>query len=318
MAAVAASYERLFDVTLGLSPDDLRRFGDRVLERVAGWHAPIVAELEGLARGAGLAVETVAMMNARTELAAVPECTLVAVLDAAEGPFIAQNWDWYVDAPERCVLWNAAVDSGTRFLSLTEAGLLAKIGISAGGLAVGLNILHHVRDGGAEVGVPIHVLLRQLLAGCATVADAETLLREAPLSASSAVTVLDARGDGAVFELSPAGVRRVEPERGLLVHTNHFLDPGLIAGEGQSAHLAGSRDRLAAARAARPDDEEAARAVLARHGTGAQDICRHSEREGDELPAVGTVVSLVLRPAAGTLAIAAGPPCRVPFREHSV
>ena len=82
MAAVAASYERLFDVTLGLSPDDLRRFGDRVLERVAGWHAPIVAELEGLARGAGLAVETVAMMNARTELAAVPECTLVAVLDA--------------------------------------------------------------------------------------------------------------------------------------------------------------------------------------------------------------------------------------------
>jgi isopenicillin-N N-acyltransferase like protein len=316
--AVVASYERLFDVTRGLSPDDLRRFGDRVLQRVADWHAPIVAEFEGLAEGAGIAVETVAMMNARTELTAVPECTLVAVLDAADGPFIAQNWDWYTDAPERCVLWNLAGASGTRFLTMTEAGLLAKVGVSAGRVAVGLNILHHVRDGGARVGVPIHVLLRQLLSDCATVADADGLLREAPLSASSAVTVVDAHGDGAVFELSPAGVRRIEPDRGLLVHTNHFLEPALVTGEGQTLYLLGSRDRLAAARRMRPADEEAARAVLARHGTGAQDICRHSEHEGDELPAVGTVVSLVMRPAAGTLAVAAGPPCQTPFREYAV
>ena len=249
-----------------------------MLRRVADWHAPLVAEFEGLAQGAGIAVEMVAMMNARTELTAAAECSSSArVLDAADGPCIAQNWDWYTDAPERCVLWNVAAPStGTRFLTMTEAGLLAKVGVSAGGVAVGLNILFHARDGGAQLGVPIHVLLRQLLADCATVADADGLLREAPLSASSAVTVVDAHGDGAVFELSLAGVRRIEPDRGLLVHTNHFLDPGLVAGEGQTQYLPGSRDRLAAARRMRPADEEAARAVLGRHGTGAQDICRHS------------------------------------------
>ena len=29
----------------------------------------------------------------------------MARVDASEGPWLAQNWDWYVDAPERCVLW---------------------------------------------------------------------------------------------------------------------------------------------------------------------------------------------------------------------
>ena len=31
---------------------------------------------------------------------------------------------------------------------MTEAGILAKLGLNSRGLAVGLNILHHRRDGG--------------------------------------------------------------------------------------------------------------------------------------------------------------------------
>ena len=96
---------------------------------------------------------------------------------------------------------------------MTEAGILAKLGMNGRGLAVGLNVLEHRRDGGPP-GVPIHIVLRALLDSCATVEDAESLIADVRTSASSAITVVDAAGGGATFELSPAGYARIDPGRG--------------------------------------------------------------------------------------------------------
>ena len=88
---------------------------------------------------------------------------------------------------------------------MTEAGILAKVGVSTRGIAVALNILYHARDGRGELGVPVHLVLRRLLEQAASTDEAWELLRETPYSASSCVTVVDATGEGACFELSPAG-----------------------------------------------------------------------------------------------------------------
>ena len=109
---------------------------------------------------------------------------------------------------------------------MTEAGLLAKVGINSQGLAVSLNILTHADDGG-PVGVPVHLLLRELLATCSTVEDVAAVVEEAQMSASSAITVVDAQGGGATFELSPVGSARLEPDAtGHLYHANIFLTAG--------------------------------------------------------------------------------------------
>ena len=209
------------------------------------------------ARGAGSSPSWSAALNARTELLALAECTTVGRCESAEGPWLAQNWDWYADGdPERCLVWSAAVE-GARFATMTEAGILAKVGVSTRGIAVALNILYHASDGRGELGVPVHLVLRRLLEEAASTVDAWELLRETPYSASSCVTVVDAGGDGACFELSPAGVARIEPRDGLLAHSNHFLDDALAGGEAEqpAAWLPGSRGRLATAQragAARP------------------------------------------------------------------
>ena len=49
---------------------------------------------------------------------------------------LAQNRDWYADAPSRRVIWPAAVE-GARFATMTEAGILAKVGVSTFGVAAG-------------------------------------------------------------------------------------------------------------------------------------------------------------------------------------
>jgi isopenicillin-N N-acyltransferase-like protein len=305
---------------LGHTRDDVRRFGARVLARTARWHAPLAAELEAFALGARLDPELVAALNGRTELLALAECTVAGRCESADGPWLAQNWDWYADAPERCLVWSAAVD-GARFATMTEAGILAKVGVSTRGIAVALNILHHARDGSGALGIPVHLVLRRLLAEAASVDDAWALLRETPFSASSCVTVLDADGGGACFELSPAGVARIEAQDGLLVHTNHFLDARLARDEAEqpAAWLPGSRARLAAALRAAPCALSDGLALLGTHESDPQAICRHDEPSGElNRPLMGTVVSLAMRPAVPELRVAAGQPCTCAFLSYDV
>jgi isopenicillin-N N-acyltransferase like protein len=304
----------------GHTRDDVRRFGALVLARSERWHAPLAAELEAFAFGAQLEPELVAALNGRTELLALAECTTVGRCESADGPWLAQNWDWYADAPERCVVWSAAVE-GARFATMTEAGILAKVGVSTRGIAVALNILYHVHDGRGELGIPVHLVLRRLLAEAASVDDAWALLRETPYSASSCITVVDAGGDGACFELSPAGVARLDPRDGLLAHTNHFLDDALARDEAEQPPdwLPGSRSRLAAALRAAPRELGEGLALLATHDSDPQAICRHDEPPGEPgRPLVGTVVSLAMRPGVPELQVAAGQPCERPFLRYDI
>ena len=318
-ALCLAAYLPLF-ADLGHGLDGVRRFGSRVLEGVERWHPPLAAELEAFALGSQLELELVAALNGRTELLALPECTTVGRCGSEDGPWLAQNWDWYADAPERCLVWSAAVE-GARFATMTEAGILAKVGVSTRGIAVALNILYHASDGRGPLGVPVHLVLRRLLGEAASVDEAWALLRDSPYSASSCITVVDAAGGGACFELSPAGVARIEPRDGLLAHTNHFLDEALAADEAAQppAWIPGSRARLATAERAAPRELGDALALLGDHVSGPQAICRHDEPPGEPgRPLVDTVVSLAMRPAEPELRVAAGQPCECAFLGYAV
>jgi isopenicillin-N N-acyltransferase like protein len=315
---VLESYLALFETSRELGRDAVQRLGEAALERVAAWQGRLVEELEGVAAGAGVAPELIGALNARTEIARAGGCSLIARLDGAEGPWLAQNWDWYVDAPDRCVVWTAELVGGERLVTMTEAGILGKLGMNSRGLAVGLNILQHRRDGG-PMGVPIHIILRSLLDSCGTIEDAEALIADAPTSASSAITVVDAAGGGAVFELSPSGYARIDPRDGRLAHTNHFVDPGLGDGEDSELDRDGSRDRLELIEAVRPDTLEAAQELLRDHSGSPESICRHDAPSAlAGLPPAGTVVSVSSEPAHGRFHVAAGPPCTYAYTLYEV
>src|SRR5689334_19443932 len=251
IAAVEDAYRRLFHAMRGWGEDDVTRFGGQVLDRVARWRPALVTEMEGVAGGCGLPVEVVAAMNARTEVVRMNECSTIARTSGEDAPWLAQNWDWYLDAPGRTLMWNAAADDGTRFLTMTEAGLLAKVGVNERGIAVSLNMLTHESDT-LPPQIPIHLVLREVLATCARVDDVAALLADVQFSASSCMTVVDADGGAAAFECSPVGVGRIDPDAdGLLGHTNHFLDATLARGD-ENANVEGSEGRLAAVLGARP------------------------------------------------------------------
>jgi isopenicillin-N N-acyltransferase-like protein len=224
VAANVAVYERLIP--------GLASFGPSVRRLML---ADLVAEVEGVASGAGVPVDALLALQARTELLVGAECSLIGRPGRVE-----QNWDWHPEIVP--LVWVVELGDGRWFCTLTEAGILGKIGLSSAGLCFGLNLLRCSLDGGLGE-VPMHVLLRVLLDRTGSFDQALARLRTVSMSASSCVTVGSA-DDVLAVELSPGGARVVRGDP--LLHTNHFL-AGPPAGEDLEALEAPSTfSRLAA------------------------------------------------------------------------
>jgi isopenicillin-N N-acyltransferase-like protein len=268
--------------------------GDAVGDR---W-PDLVTEVEGIAAGARVPAETLLAVNARTELLGGAECTLIGRLEGGSCT-VAQNWDWHPDLEP--FVWVVEQPGGRWFATRTEAGMLAKIGLSSARLCCGLNFLRCSVDGSTG-GVPIHVLLRVLLDRVDTVDDGLALLAGVAVDASSCITL--GWSDGLVaVELSPGGWELVWPDGDRLVHTNHFL-AGPVAGD----DLEAAEDPSTFLR----------RWVVERTGSLCSHVgpvCRH-ERPGEPwADRRATLASVVMEPAVPRLRVADGPPCERPLRE---
>jgi isopenicillin-N N-acyltransferase like protein len=96
-------------------------------------------EIAGIAAGAGVDELALRAVNARTEILAgqgLCECSVVGT-----GAVLAQNWDWHPDFAASTLVWVVEQPGGGWFATLTEAGLLAKIGLNSAGLGMCLNLL---------------------------------------------------------------------------------------------------------------------------------------------------------------------------------
>ncbi|WP_420112426.1 C45 family autoproteolytic acyltransferase/hydolase [Pseudactinotalea sp.] len=248
--ATLTEYEELF-AGRNVGAATVQQLSEASREVVAE-HAPeILAEIDGVAAGAGIAPWQAMALSARTEILArasvvTEECS-TAVFIPADGrsPRTVQTWDWYSQMAHETVVRSQPAPDGARIVTFGEFGQVAKIGVSSRGLGVHFNILQHTTDG-SQPGVPVHVLTRMILDRAGTLAQALEIVDSVPLGASTVLTVVTREPAAACVELSPAGwaaIRAVPGEP--LLHTNHFLDPALAAGETPATAFSTTRERLA-------------------------------------------------------------------------
>jgi isopenicillin-N N-acyltransferase like protein len=323
--ATVGAYERLFREACGADSAVVRSFGERVGERLHGEHPDAHEEIAAIARGAGVDEALLMAVNARTELlagAARPECSAIGVLPERSGghTLLAQNWDWHPDLRESVVLWTIVEPDGRWLVTMTEAGMLAKIGLNSRGLGLCVNILGSSADGGPG-GIPVHVLMRLALQRCDDVAAAGALLEANEASGSSCFNV-GSPGALASYEVSPARVVRIEPEDGLLLHTNHFLEP---PGDAEDVYMRESPSSLArldeldrgVRRAPGQVDVGAVKDALRSHDAGPNAICCHdpdNERYADRTE---TLASVCLDLEELRFEISEGAPCGSPYARPS-
>ena len=319
--ATADAYAALFAATAGY-PVDLRPFGQQALTAIRRFSAAAASEIEGIADGAGLPAETVAAINARTEVLAAlraggrGECSTVVRLGGpGEAPVALQTWDWHDVFADSWLVWTIEHPDGHTVQTLTEYGILGKIGVSSAGLGLNLNILHHGHDGG-PIQVPVHVLARSLLDSARDIGQALALIGGTAVSASSALTLtaLDAGEPIAITaEVFPGGPRYVRPRPdGLLLHTNHFLDPHAAEHEQETRIGPDSFLRFAVLerRLARRtgDDQAALLAAMGSHCGANGAVCCHPDPAAALGDRYQTLATVSLDPAAGAMTVWAGGP----------
>jgi isopenicillin-N N-acyltransferase-like protein len=213
------------------------------LPHIQGFEPAYVDEMRGIADGAGVAFEDVVLLNARTEILKLAArraaqadageadgCTgVVALPETTQGRRVihAQNWDWKAECAETAVVLSVRRDDGPDLLTFTEAGGLARSGFNAAGIAITANYLECDRDY-RTLGVPLALIRRKVLES-AHLALAMHAVYATPKSGANNMMVSHAGGVAIDFECAPDETFQVHPDRGLIVHANHWVSPVALA-----------------------------------------------------------------------------------------
>lgn len=306
--------------------------------------APAYGEaMRGLADGAGVSLDDVAVLNARYELlysqystinqsAAVSPrgipaggCTAFAVTPevSADGHlYLGQNWDWF-PAVRGVVLRSS--HAGLHVAAFSEAGIVGgKIGMNSAGLGLVINGLLSSQDDWSALTTPFHVRTWRML-HTSTLREAVRVVTDEPRACSANFLLGQANGIAEVvdIEAAPEATCALAPEGGVLVHANHFVNPDRLgvwqplAEEKTSTYERGARLRFLLAEGARRRTLDAAglMTILRDHDGHPDSVCRHPNPRLPEEERVETVVSVVEDLTAGCFYVAGGTPCTSPFTE---
>ncbi|MCG7393389.1 C45 family peptidase [Microvirga sp. ACRRW] len=236
-----AHYQRDFAVK-GVIWSEALNIAKRFIDIVQNYDPDLATELEGIARGSGQSAEAIMLLNARTEVlfwhekergkaqsGTAEECSSAVALPAAtrDGVLIhAQNWDWMPGVADHTLAMRVRGQNNPDALHFVEAGQLARHGFNGAGITVTAMGLHSDKDYG-RLGVPSPFIRRKVLES-QTLAEAIGRVLQGGTSFSHALILSHGSGEALCLETTPDDAFWIEPEDGILVHTNHFKAPAAL------------------------------------------------------------------------------------------
>lgn len=207
---------------------------------IEAFGAHYIEEMRGIADGAGVLLEDVIMINARTEVIAKARlvknrqvelddelddgCTGAVILPerSATGAVIhGQNWDWKAECAETAIVLRVRREDGPDILTFVEAGGLARSGMNSAGICITANYLESERDY-TQTGVPLALIRRKVLEQ-EHFAFAIKAVAATPKSCSNNMMISTVQGFAIDFECAPDEAFPIYPDAGLIVHANHWV-----------------------------------------------------------------------------------------------
>ena len=279
----------------------LRDQAESFAEIIGHFSAEYAAEIEGIALGAAVEPWLIYALNSRSEIlnnCAVPECT--SVINTRQSQ-LGQNWDWSQALEDLVILLRVEHEDGHRFATLTEPGILAKVGMNSAGLGVCLNIL---KTDTRLRGLPVHVLLRAML-DCRDMTQLRALVAANAPGKASHILAGDARGEYLSTEFAGESQYSLKTHNGLLWHSNHYL----AADENTGEAFYSTEERYTRAETLINADSSADGLwqMLLDQSEGLKSICRpYSPSEAAGFGNVGTVFSLMMDLKRGSMRIRPG------------
>lgn len=309
---------------------------------IEGFEPSYIEEMQGIAEGAGVGLEEIVLINARTEIVKLASrahlrsqltsagdppdgCTGVVVSPEASASgrlIMAQNWDWKEECVETSIVLRIRREDGPDVLTFTEAGGLARSGVNSAGLGIIANYLESDRDY-TQIGVPLSMIRRKAL-------DSEHLalalhaVYATAKSASSNMIVGHCGGVAINLECAPDETFPVHFENGLIVHANHWQSPVALSKLKEGGVLSTPdslyRDirlrQLLGPKAGTIRLEDVAAALADDYETP-WSICR-PPRVGVNGVRTATVATIIIDPVEGTLEAAPLPALGVQYSRYAL
>lgn len=310
----------------------------RAYEAVIGDYRPqFLEEMRGIAAGAkGAGVDAdyadILAINLRTEIRNTAiarltpqECTAFVVLPGRtvqDHTLIGQNWDWMTAVAETVVVLEVEPEEGPNFVTVVEAGLLAKAGMNAAGIGLTTNAMHCDLESDSAVGVPYHAILRAIL-------EAETFTEAISAVTShqrgSSANYLVAHQDGVAFnaEAAPGDFSRAYIDffdGEVYAHTNHYLSKEIDFKDLAPWYGPGSlvrHHRMDKFLKTHQGDFSLSdlQGILRDHFNAPEGICTHPDLNEPEIDQFMTVTSIIMDLTERKMHLAAGNPCKSPYQE---
>jgi isopenicillin-N N-acyltransferase-like protein len=228
-------YESQLFRNANLSPERVRESAEIVKRLIGDFSRDFTDEIEAIAEASDLESWRLFALNARTEIlnTRVGECTSAVFRDSA---LIGQTWDWLEQLEDLAVLVEHHYSDGLKLITLTEPGILAKVGLNNRGLGLCLNFLSSRH---ALSGLPVHIVCRAIMEAI-DVGHAREKIADSRTGKSSHFLVADRSGDALSMEFAGENHTEINLQNGNYLHTNHCINNTF-----SSDAIPGSEDRLA-------------------------------------------------------------------------
>lgn len=282
-------------------------------------------EMKGVADAFGLAEADVfahlhlgTLRDMKGGAALIDGCSAIAVDQGPEGPLVFKNRDISgLHLGIQCVMRHSGPDILTgQILSLGSLGSLAawSSGINTAGLALADTQVAVNRH---RVGWLRYFLMPRILARCATVEQALTLIRSLPHAGGGTLVLADRSGATAAVELSAHGPAITQS--GLQWRTNHYTDAATrcetlgAAGDQIAGNSHARLDYLSRTLPGQDWTCAKARALMATHpGADGAPLCQHADAAGGDAE---TVSSAIYSCRLGAMEFSEGTPCHGRWEE---
>jgi isopenicillin-N N-acyltransferase-like protein len=315
---VADAYEQL-ELTWAGAQIQSRKYVPFAQER----YPQYVEELMGIAEGADVAFEDLAVLNAMEAVTMdalhLTRCTSMAVNDdrTADGHVLmAHNEDWVPEDEDDVFIIHATPKNEPPYLAMTYGGLLPNIGFNAYGLA---QMCDSVYPNDSRIGTPRVVVSRAVLA-CKTPGEALRHMLSAQRAAGYNHMLVHESGELYSVEVSARKFAILYGEDGYLVHTNNYLAESMQPVEREPEDLVSSRVRyFRALRLVKREEAHSIKtlqAIQRDHVNFSNSICNHTINATDPLDREKTVNAMVIDLTAREMHIAWGNPCENPYHTY--
>jgi isopenicillin-N N-acyltransferase-like protein len=284
-----------------------------------------VDEIKGIAEGAGVSFDDVAVVNGMEAVTMdalhLTKCTSMAVgqeRTANGNVLVAHNEDWLPEDEPDVFMIHARPDDEPPFLAMTYGALLPNIGLNAYGIA---QCCDSVYPGDSRIGIPRVVVSRAVLAART---PGEAIRHTLVMHRAAGYNHLLVHESGEMYnvEVSSRRFALLPSDNGIIVHTNHYLDPQMQAIETDSDELVATRVRYL--RALRLLNQtplhnlHTLQSIQKDHINHPDSICNHANQAENPLDREKTITAMVIDLTKRQIHATWGNPCENTYYTYQL